>query len=440
MILILEVINHNGFPASNPLSARFDESGGSIGRWENNQLILPDKTNLISRNHAVIEYANGIFIYTDKSANGTELCGENRTLIKDTVVLTDGDRLKIGEYELLVRIETEGEDKTFIGEDYPLSGQDGNIAQVDTSEQTAWSLDDWIPWEEKHQSFSDETVVGNPKNTTLPFQNDVYNASDETVIFSEALGKVKVHTVVPDEKAGRMNSVETLENSKKPSLHTPNTNSFVEKQPSLVSNVTKSLESDLGVNLFQCFLEGAGLELPPSLGIEEQAEAMKTLGLVFRHTVDGMMTMLKARAAEKYEIRAGITRIHQEHSNPLKLTKVEAAMRAMLFQRRYREMGYLDPVSSVQESFTDIMNHEMAMRKAMQASLAAILQTFDPALFGESQVSGGVFQSKKTKCWEAYCVAYPKLADEAMEGLFKGVFIQAYEEQVRRLNEAHGKN
>ena len=114
MALMLEVINYKGTPPFSPLCARFDKSGGSVGRSVDNNLPLPDEDRIISRRHGNIRYENGSFVYTDASTGGTLLCNKNRLLKKDeSVILADGDHLKIGEYELLVRIEAE--DQPFPG-------------------------------------------------------------------------------------------------------------------------------------------------------------------------------------------------------------------------------------------------------------------------------------------------------------------------------------
>ncbi len=107
MTLTLEVISYMGAPPASPLRASIGKSGGSVGRSPDNNLPLPDHDKIISRRHGSIHYANGAFVYTDASTGGTGLCNQNRQLEKDeSIVLADGDRLKIGEYELLVRIES----------------------------------------------------------------------------------------------------------------------------------------------------------------------------------------------------------------------------------------------------------------------------------------------------------------------------------------------
>ena len=58
MALVLEIISYRGSPPINPLIARFNENGGSVGRSFDNHLALPDDEKIISRHHGDIRYEN----------------------------------------------------------------------------------------------------------------------------------------------------------------------------------------------------------------------------------------------------------------------------------------------------------------------------------------------------------------------------------------------
>ena len=48
----------------------------TIGRSENNDIVINDKSNIVSSNHAVFEEINGKFYITDLSTNGTFVKGK----------------------------------------------------------------------------------------------------------------------------------------------------------------------------------------------------------------------------------------------------------------------------------------------------------------------------------------------------------------------------
>jgi type VI secretion system protein len=104
MTLIVKVISYKGMPLAEEISAQFDEQGGSIGRSPDNRLVLPDPEKYISRLHATIQYQGGQYFIQDSSAAGTYLEQKGQLLEQARAVLTDGERLRIGEYELLVAI------------------------------------------------------------------------------------------------------------------------------------------------------------------------------------------------------------------------------------------------------------------------------------------------------------------------------------------------
>jgi len=75
-----------------------------IGRSENNTLVLND--NMVSRQHAMLQFSDaGQYYITDLgSSNGTMV---NGTRIAVPVILTPGDQITIGSYELVFRQESE---------------------------------------------------------------------------------------------------------------------------------------------------------------------------------------------------------------------------------------------------------------------------------------------------------------------------------------------
>lgn len=88
----------------------FDARGGSIGRIESNDWPLPDPERWVSSRHALVRFESGAFCIEDVSTNGTFLNGPEQAIAKSEAVrLKDGDRLFIGNYEILVQLIDEGQ-------------------------------------------------------------------------------------------------------------------------------------------------------------------------------------------------------------------------------------------------------------------------------------------------------------------------------------------
>ncbi|MEO8080497.1 MAG: FHA domain-containing protein, partial [Caldimonas sp.] len=74
-MITLTVVAFNDAPADGTLQAHFDELGGSIGRAESNQLVLPDPERMVSRVAAQVLYRNGAFAVVDRGSNPISLNG-----------------------------------------------------------------------------------------------------------------------------------------------------------------------------------------------------------------------------------------------------------------------------------------------------------------------------------------------------------------------------
>ena len=105
MPLLLKVLHYKGQPIPNEIIVWFDESGGSIGRSPDNNLVLPDPARYISGKHARIVFRDKSYLFSDTSANGTYFINRGFLLRQGTVALRDGERLKIGDYEIKVAVD-----------------------------------------------------------------------------------------------------------------------------------------------------------------------------------------------------------------------------------------------------------------------------------------------------------------------------------------------
>ena len=83
-------------------------SGGEfrIGRGPDNDWIMPDAERLLSKRHCMIAFRNGGWAIADISTNGTYLNHDQDPVGNGQIrELRDGDRIRLGAYEIEVRIE-----------------------------------------------------------------------------------------------------------------------------------------------------------------------------------------------------------------------------------------------------------------------------------------------------------------------------------------------
>lgn len=116
-MIVLTVIKFNGAPVSiSPVS--FDEIGGSIGRADTNQLVLPDVERTVSRVHAQVVFRSGQYALVDRGSNPVlhngQAIGNGREAL-----LISGDEIQIGGY--LIKISA----STAVKNDDPFAEFDG---------------------------------------------------------------------------------------------------------------------------------------------------------------------------------------------------------------------------------------------------------------------------------------------------------------------------
>lgn len=99
-MILLTVISYNGVPGE-ALSASFDELGGTIGRAEGNQLVLPDPERSISRVHARVVFRGGRYAIVDNGSNPIAVNGQSLGAGREQT-LQPGDEVQIGGYLLKV--------------------------------------------------------------------------------------------------------------------------------------------------------------------------------------------------------------------------------------------------------------------------------------------------------------------------------------------------
>ena len=108
MALILSIVGYKNQPLAQPRIQRFTEAEVTLGRAPQNSCVLSDPENVISKIHCIIRRRGSAYELADCSSNGTFLNSSPEPLGRDrTVVLNDGDRLLIGDYDILVQIAPE---------------------------------------------------------------------------------------------------------------------------------------------------------------------------------------------------------------------------------------------------------------------------------------------------------------------------------------------
>ncbi len=437
---------------------RFCERGGTIGRSSHDGWVLPDPQRYISNHHATIKYENGDYFLIDTSTNGVYLNNDEEAIGRDrSLKLSHGDRIYIGDYEILVELEAK---------------QDAVIKQVDSLSNMGGIPDSLDPLD--LFSHRDTTPQRNDEAISAVDHGIKDQSANLDEYFSPPDIKVKADKQIPDNWALTHIPEQVSENSatlevpkdrgqtsvvnKKPHVTAPE--KAVKTDEHMLSEQSRSAhEVPVIKKITSQKIPVAAPSLPVStdeydkllqaLGINKESVPLelldvlpKTIGLLVRECISGLIGELMARTSMKSAFRVDQTTIQPVENNPLKFSVgVDEALENMLLKS---DRGYLPALDAVREGFNDMKAHQMAMVAGMQGALQDILQRFDPEILEERFAVGSkenilLSAYNKTKYWAHYKELYEVINKEALDNfqnLLGEGFMKAYEDQMYKIKSA----
>lgn len=178
---------------------------------------------------------------------------------------------------------------------------------------------------------------------------------------------------------------------------------------------------------------------------DDQVDAInEKAGQLMREVVDGMMQVLRSRTSIKNEFRMNVTTIEPFENNPLKFSVgVDEALENMFIKR---SKAYKEPLEAFRESFQEIGEHQLAMIAGIRLGFEKMMTRFDPAslqeLFTRQGKGSALPGVQKARYWTSYCDYYSGFSDNmesSFQNLFGSDFVQAYEDQLRKISASRKK-
>jgi type VI secretion system FHA domain protein len=367
--------------------------GGKIGRAGSNDWVLPDPERFLSGHHAAVEHRSGQWYVVDTSSNGTYVNQSAMPLGRDNAhVLRDGDRVRMGDYDMLVTVTQEN--------DFP--PDDDSVAALDLAAEADFAL-------ATHGDLGAELDLKGLIADPNPPPDDAPPPRPEPIRVSDAYGQV-ISVPPAAVKTGPRPAP-------RPAPPAGGHNASV-----------------------LAFFRGAGLD-PSPLSIEQASAALALAGQLLREMVLGLMTNQQTRAEAKGRYRIDDTGLMRAEQNPLKAaTSVDEALTRLFGPRSTR---FLLPLDAVRASFNDLKRHDQATQVALQDAIADYLRRLAPdqleQQFAESLARSGPLNAEPgQKYWEMYAEIYKVLAQTTPEGLphaFAEEFARAYATALAELAE-----
>ncbi len=476
MALKLRVISDHYKALGKRSSRLFGVTGGKIGRAQDNDWILPDPDRYVSSHHCKVEFRAGQWLLEDTSTNGVFINGSDTPAsVEGAYTLQDGDRLRLGDYEVLVSIDERNDFAADASGQIPAPQRVRNKSAVKTHPR---ATDNDLGEElDLTDLISDSAIAPAPKlpplrapsssSSPLDLESALALDSDDLkamgpipatpapakaprTAFASLLGDSGEHkTVARPRKAEAPPKIEEprkaddwhmqtrpYDRKALQALTSPAALAKAEKAPELErpkrASESVSVEPQNGI---EALCRGAGID-PASLPADQQNALLTLAGQMLREAVLGLMESLKGRTDMKSRMRLSQTTIQPGENNPLKFSaSVDEAVLKLLDPHSSR---YLGPIDAIRESFADIRTHQTALVDATRAAIDEVMNRIEPGelqeRFDRGLKRGPLLgATNKMKYWDLYTEFYQVLNQRSEQGsptLFAEEFARTYAERV----------
>lgn len=460
MTLHLTIENHTSLPDGGPLGiAVAGKRGIDIGRDQYLDWSLPDPERVISGKHAEIRYREGSYWIHDVSRNGVYL-NRNPQRIQAAHRLKDGDRIQIGQYIIVARIDGEAEPEAAPGlaavepGDYwkPSGDAPPPIPSRDLKPRAHARpvKPDFVDWAVDVDSGVSPAGEGMPLARTpaprsapddlawavvsppppppaappIPTpRRPAAEAAPEGVWTDRDTPPVPPVPASPTWEAPLPG--EPPPGRQAPRRDAPDPSGRAGTTPERIEAAESVATNFMAAEFMQRFAKGLGIA-PETLAWQDPGDLAEDAGLLIRHASESLKQLLAARAESKRATRAtNQTMIQALDNNPLKFAPtVDDALRIMLGRP---SSGYLDARRAFEAGFRDLRTHQIKTYSAMQNAVRLLLEELDPDAIAASDEGdrglGGLLGSRKARLWDHYATRWDALTSPHEDGIVDAFMI-----------------
>lgn len=470
MALKLRIISDHYKALGKRSSRLFGVTGGRIGRAADNDWILPDPDRYISSHHAKVEFRAGQWMLEDTSTNGVFINGSDvPASVEGAYALKDGDRLRLGDYEIIVSIDERQDFSADASGQMPIparapasssSRRGSSTPEMDLGEEL--DLTDLLTdaaikpapapangasasggGSSSPSMFDLNKALGLDLQTTRPGtpNNTVPGRPTRSGFASllDAPDEGDQRTVVPGGKGDDWQmQTKPYDRKSLQALTNPAAMAKPAEKPAMPTPARRSTDNGLEpANGVEAFCRGAGID-PSQIPLEAQHALMQLAGQMTREVVLGLMDVLKGRADQKNRLRLSQTQIQPADNNPLKFSaSVDEALVKLL--DGHNNSRYLGPVDAIRDSFADLRNHQQALSGAIQAAIDEVMNRIEPGelqeRFDRGLKRGALLgAANKMKYWDLYTEFYHVLNqrnEQNLPTLFAEELSRTYAEKAQ---------
>ena len=445
MALKLRIISDHYKALGKRSSRLFGVTGGRIGRAQDNDWVLPDSDRYVSSHHCKVGFRSGSWILEDTSTNGVFINGSDTPAsVEGAYSLQDGDRLRLGDYEILVSIDERNDFPPEASGQMPIPPRVKSSSVKGSSKAPAVSFDDLGEELDITDLLSDSLIQSPPEQAPKPAA-EPFELNDALAVELQP-AKIASGGAKPTltrsgfasllEPAAAEAELRTVTHSRKPEDWQMQTRPYDRKTMTALTSAalarTERPEPETSKRMpepaastgdvssgVEAFCRGAGID-PSTLPADQQAALLTLAGQMMREVVLGMMEALKGRGEVKSRLRVSQTTIQPGENNPLKFSaSVDEAVTKLLDPHGSR---YLAPIEAIRESFADLRTHQTALFGSIQTAVDELMHRIEPGDLQE-QFDRGLKRgallgaANKLKYWDLYTEFYQALNQRNEQGL-----------------------
>jgi type VI secretion system protein len=443
MAIKLRVISDQARDMGEQRSRVFGVNGGTVGRARDNDWVLPDPRRIVSGHHFVVLYNGGKYWLEDVSTNGVYVNGaDDPASLRGRIELREGDRLRLGDYELLVSLDDRFDflpasaekptapqhleqdmghpldlDSLFTPREpgdsgsYSLPDPRGLRLNPDSRAALIDALQSSVEALREGPSGSAESVV---PDLTPPVGGPAPSAAPNP---DWAMRTRQIPREALSEATGRRAGLKARVQQPAP-LHAQ-----AAAWPDLRSAV-------------QAFCRGAGID-PASLSPDAQTMLPLIAGQLLREAVVGLADVAQARSAGPAGAQAAaVPPAPGSSSNPLRNSRSVEETLQRLFESHGRRYG--GPVDALRDVLQEARDHEAAVAAAMKAGLQAVLDQLSPTNVADQFEQGRARilapgQDPRPKYWEHYAEFHRLVSQQAGPEELPHAFLEAFAREYERV-------
>jgi type VI secretion system protein len=413
MSLRLRVVSDHRRQLAERHTMVFEMSGGSIGRSSENDWMLPDPMRYISAHHARVNFRDGHFYLEDLSTNGVFVNDQPEPISKlgsSGYQLQNGDVLRLGEYQIVVALE---------------SALEPEIPEIDSAAAVPTSI---------HALHT----IGRAAQTDIGAMLDL-----EDLLVSDSAGANSGSFQPVNAYGQSVSSVRASNLAAKPvPVAEPSDDSLARRIARLAKAAGRDSRGTSAPALYdvqsglQAFCRGAGIE-PEKLPAEAQTRFLHLAGQLLREALVGLKDLERSRSEIRDRFRIELPPPEPDDPRPsLGRSTVDELLIEVLVQHESRS---IDAVQWLREAVGEAKAHDQAAAQAMRSAFVEFLDRLDPAeleaRFERAARRGKARSADKAQYWELFTTFYRNLIEMPADHLphtFVEAFAAAYREAVKK--------